>query len=605
MTQNQEHPNPKNPGFNKAKMLISGGIAIAIAGVAYGVYSFIYTPPQNLSPSKSAQLVPDEALLTSYLYTDTDAWSKLQEFGSPQLKELIKKKQPNWQQLFEENNINFQQDIQSWAGGIMLAYLPNSESSSANSGSSNSNRQVQSTSKPNSEQKTGNVAPPEGSFLAVVGIQNKAKALSFLNNKVKDQESVEVEKTQYKGVTIFEVTQPDSTNYVARLNNHVLVSGSNQNIEQAIDTSNGEASFADNAGASNILQQGTQIKNPIAEVYIADYFKLFQELSKSSSDTPQFSEDTLSQLQKIKQMAAGVGVDDEGIRMRFLSKIDPSNLPDGYNETSPGKVLQQFPQDTIALITGIGIDRVWSQLNTQAEKSPEVKQVVGLVRSTLQSFGLDADKDVFGWMDGEFGIGSVALSSNSGIFGQFGMGVGVVMETSDRARAESTLEKVQDIAKKQAPYLKFGETKVGNVPITQWKLSEQQTILGHGWLDDNSVFIALGNGLASNFATNREQNLSNSSQFQEVTKTLPQSNAGYFYLNMDKVVSVVNELPQVSNRGMPLELKAVFNSMNGIGVTANWQDKSTSQLEMLVSLKKTSEVSTNNQQSKPEQSTNQ
>lgn len=598
MTQNQKTTKPRNLGFKKAGILIGGGIVVAVAGAAYGVYSWVYTTPQSLSPFKSAQMVPDEALLTSYIYTDTKAWSKLQEFGSPKLKKIVEKNQPSLQQFFEVNNINFQQDIQPWAGGMMLAYMPkeNSSSEKTNSSQSHSNQPVKSNSGKKPEQNSQNIASLPGSILAVVGIQNKAKALSFFDT-VKGQENTQVNETKYQGVTVFEVTRPDNKNYFARLDNHLLFSPQNQNIKQAIDATQGEESFANNSDTASMLQQGTQMQTPIAEVYIRDYFKLFQELSKASSETPQLSEDTLSQLQSIKQIVAGVGVDNEGIRMRFLSKIDPSNLPDGYNKPSPGNVLQQFPQETIALITGFGIDRVWSQLNTQAKNSPEVKQFLDLIRSNLQSFNLDADKEIFGWMDGEFGISLVSLSSNSGVFGRFGMGLGVVMETSDRATAESTLNQVQDIAKKQAPFLQFGEKQIGNVQVTQWKLSEQQPILGHGWLDNNSVFIALGNGLANEFANDQGKNLSNSSQFQEITQTLPQSNVGYFYLNMDQVVSVMNNLPQVSNQEIPPELQAVLNSMNGIGVTANWQDQSTSQLEMLVSLKETSQVSTDNSQS--------
>jgi hypothetical protein len=182
------------------------------------------------------------------------------------------------------------------------------------------------------------------------------------------------------------------------------------------------------------------------------------------------------------------------------------------------------------------------------------------------------------------------------------MGIAMVMQTSDRSTAESTLQKVQDIAKQQAPFLNISDKKVGDVQVTQWQLPGQDAILGHGWLDDNSLFLALGNGLSSDFVRDGGQNLSSSSQFQEVTQTLPQSNVGYFYLDMDKVVSVIDNLPQVANNGLPPETQAVLNSMNGIGVTANWVDKSTSQLEMLVSLKETGEIQTESPQSESQQS---
>jgi hypothetical protein len=608
MTENKETSKKSNGGLKKAGILIGGVVVVAAAGAASWYYFFRSTAPQKLSPLQSAELVPEDALLTSYIYTDTKAWSKLQEFGTPELKKLVEQNQQNLQQeLFEGSDITFQEDIKPWAGGMMLAYMPKTNASATDSENSqpnspsNSEENAQPESQQQSQPQTAEANPPEGSILAVVGIKNKAKALTFFNN-MKGKEGTQVQETEYKGVTVFEVTQPENTNYFARVGNHLLLSPNNQDIKRAIDTSKGETSFADNSNAANILKQGTKIQNPIAQVYVTDYSRLVQQLSAASPDAPQLSEGTLSQLQNIKHIIAGVGVDNEGIRMRFVSQIDPSNLPEGYQQNSPGEVLKQFPQDTVALITGNGINRVWSQLKTQAEENPQVKQLVDQIRSRLQSFNLDADKEVFNWMDGEFGIGSVTLSSNSGIFGQFGMGIAMVMQTSDRSTAESTLQKVQDIAKQQAPFLNISDKKVGDVQVTQWQLPGQDAILGHGWLDDNSLFLALGNGLSSDFVRDGGQNLSSSSQFQEVTQTLPQSNVGYFYLDMDKVVSVIDNLPQVANNGLPPETQAVLNSMNGIGVTANWVDKSTSQLEMLVSLKETGEIQTESPQSESQQS---
>ncbi|WP_084639535.1 DUF3352 domain-containing protein [Geitlerinema sp. PCC 9228] len=589
MTENKEAAKSNKSSLKKAGILIGGIAVVAAAGAASWFYFFRSTPGQKLSPFRSAQLVPDEALVTSYIYTDTKAWSQLQNFGTPELKNLVEENQQKAQQeIWEGSDITFQEDIQPWVGGIMLAYMPSGDTSTTNPEDSQSNSPRDSANG-NAEPTQAETAPAPGSALFVVGIKNKTKALDFFS-KMQDREGTQVQETDYQGVTIFELTQPEETNYFARLGNHLLLSPKRQNVERAIDTSKGEASFADSDGAVNVLQQGTKVNNPIAQVYITDYSKLVRELSANSPDAPQLSEGTIAQLQNIKHIVAGVGVDGEGIRMRFLSQIDPSNLPEGYQQQSPGEVLKRFPQDTIALISGIGINRVWSQLQTQAEENPEVQQFVEQIRSALQSVNLNAD-EVFGWMDGEFGVASVPLASNTGLFGQVGMGLAVVMQTSDRDRAESTLQKIQDVAKQQAPFLSFGEKQVGDIKVTEWQVPAQGALLGHGWLDENSVFVALGNGLPSSFVESGAQNLSDSSQFQEVTNTLPQSNVGYFYLNMDKMVSILNNIPRLSNNGgIPPETRAVLDSMNGVGVTANWQNQSTSQLEMLFSLKETSEV---------------
>ncbi|MBA3923993.1 MAG: DUF3352 domain-containing protein, partial [Nostocaceae cyanobacterium] len=62
-------------------------------------------------------------------------------------------------------------------------------------------------------------------------------------------------------------------------------------------------------------------------------------------------------------------------------------------------------------------------------------------------------------------------------------------------------------------------------------------------------------------------------------------NSGYFYVDMDKTMSLFNRFASQTQRPIPPETSAIFNSIRGLGVTATQPDKSTSQVEMLLGLK--------------------
>lgn len=104
----------------------------------------------------------------------------------------------------------------------------------------------------------------------------------------------------------------------------------------------------------------------------------------------------------------------------------------------------------------------------------------------------------------------------------------------------------------------------------------QGALLAHGWLDRDTVFIALGGPIADAIATQPDRSLDQSDTFKAVTGSLQQPNGGYFYFNMDRALSLVTRFA-AQGQPIPAEASAVLNSIHGIGVTANRPDKLTRQ----------------------------
>lgn len=544
---------------NKTALLVAGAAVVAAGSVATYLY-FKGIPGKGTTALESAKLVPDEALMAAFISTDSQSWGKLQQFGSPEAQQAIAGGLQNFQaQFFAGSNIDFQRDLQPWVGGVMFAYMPAQ----------------------NATETTKKSQASDPNLLMVIGIQNKIKALEFAN-RLKAQQKAKVEEKNYQGVSISNILQENGTRYSsAVVGDYLLLAFQPQTMEAAIDTFKGEPSFAKKAVAANILTKGVDLENPLGEVYITDYASLVKQYFLSTPNAPKVSPMALKQLEQVKTAVVALGVDKEGLRLKSNTQFNPESVQYQFKPT-PGKVISQFPSQTIALINGYGMKQYWNDLVRESDKTPEIKASLDQFRQSVKNgVNLDADKELFGWMDGEFAFGLIA--SNQGILSQFGFGSALIFETSDRKTAEGTLDKLQGLIKQQVPFLISDKRQVNGHEITDLKMP-QGTVLSYGWLNDKSLFVALGS-LGDTLANKSSNSLDNSPTFKSVTGSLPKSNLGYFYLDMDQAASIVDSIFTAGGSPIPPQNKAILNSIRGVSVTGTWPDKSTNQMEMLFSLK--------------------
>jgi hypothetical protein len=537
----------------KSNLLIPIGIGatLLIAGGAAGYLYLRGAFSDATTPLASAKVVPDEALMTGYISTDPQTWSKLQQFGTPEAQNAIAKGLVNFnQQAFTDSKIDYAKDVQPWLGSIMFAVLPPSTPE----------------------------APSQPNLLVVIGIKDKISAFNFAN-KMKSQSGVKIKETDYKGVKIQEDTGSTDKTYTVILNDHLVVSPQRKSVELAIDTFKGEPSFANKTEAKAMLDKRVNLPNSIAQIYIPDYGNLVKQYMATN---PEFSQLPPESLNQLKSFVMGVGIDNVGVRMKAIGTLNPSATLIEYTP-SPGKVVDQFTLETIALISGHGISKVWSTVAEQSNKNPQLQQQLDQMRLQVKTATeLDLYRDIFGWMDGEFAVGAIA--SNEGILAPIGAGGAVVLKTSARQTAEATLNKLNALATRDNS-IAINQRQVGGKTVTEWTIPQQGAWLGYGWLDDNSLLIAIGSPIFDAIASNANP-LENSESFKAIAGTLPKPNAGYFYLDVEKAMSAIDRtLPAEQKNSVPPEANAILNSIRGIGVTAMQPDPSTSEMEMLLALK--------------------
>ena len=546
--------------FSKFKAL-GVGAAVLIIGGATGGYLYLRGVFSDVSPLASARLVPDEALVAGVVSTDGKAWSKLQQFGSSEAQQVIKNNVASLhKQMFAENTkIDYAKDIQPWLGSVMFALLP-----------SNTTQEVATT----------NATTEKPNFLVVIGIKDKISAISFAT-KLKKSSDGKKQESSYKGVKIWECASKNQHTYIALLKEHLVISPQKKSLEAAIDTFKGEPSFANKVSANLMLEKGIDLSNEIAEIYVPESQKVIAEVMDKYGSISQLTPTSMKQLKNTKSVVIGVGIDNLGIRMKAIGEVKKESIKKAEFQPTPGKMVSKFPLNTVALISGYGISQGWKEAVAQAKKNPQFNNQVSLIRNYLKdNVNLDLDKDVLQWMDREFAVG--AFPANEGVLAPMGFSAALVVKTSDRKAAETALTKLDKVA--QTNSINIDRRHIQGKSITEWS-NDQGVLLGHGWLDKESMFVAVGRPIVEAMASS-SKTLEKNQAFQTVTNTLPKPNTGSFYVDMDTVMSVFNS-NFLLNLQLPLssDTCAILNSIRGIGVTANKINPSTSQMEIVFALK--------------------
>ncbi|MEM9273173.1 MAG: DUF3352 domain-containing protein [Cyanobacteria bacterium P01_F01_bin.143] len=539
--------------FRIAKLSMMA-IAIAIVGgcfiYAKGWHQLIFA--KKLTPITGAELIPDEAIMTSFISTDIDNWQKLQQVGLPSLDKLFKDQLPEIEADLADLEINYQQDIQPWIGNSLIALIPTEDSSQ-------------------------NIE--ELHSLAIIGIKDPLKAINFLK-KMQAQSDVTVESTTYKGQSI--TTSTDATGkilHTALLGNKLAIAQEINILEIVIDTYQGEPSLISSDKTKEIFQQKSNINNSLAQVYFPNYARIMAAGLQDS----ELSENTREIFQGIESFSLGIGTEDNKIKVQLLTKLDPEIIASNNTKT-PGKVVTQLPEKTLAFVNSQGINDVWSELSVIASQEPELKSNLdGLRQSTKFITGLDLDRDIFAWMDGEFAL-AIVPSSHSNIPGlNMGLGGALLVETSDRGTAQNTINQL-DTKFQQSFGIASQKINQGKSEAIQWSIPDSNLALSSGWVDKNNLLFAFGNKDIKSLYDSRKSPLTKNPKFQEIAKNLPKKNLGYFYLDIEPIMQKMG--PFLLRQDPTFyDAVSVLNSIKAIGGTSTMTDQETSQTDMIILFK--------------------
>ena len=568
---------------------ILGASAVVVAG-GVGAYFFLSKSPVPLgggvsSTAGTMTVVPKQALMSVSISTDGAALSKLEQFLSPETKKLYDQALTQFQSELSSEDVNYEKDVKPWIGkSVSIALLPQTKTASF------SPTRLSSVPRYVPMSDTGSIqfvqapaAPPAQTvpnYVMVLEVKDKAGAEKFFNEKVKAKAKGKEKQSDYKGVKITEYGEGSEATASAMVGDYLIIAGQPESTQKAIDTFQGGESLASASAADDL-----KLQNPVAQVYFPNFGENIVELAALNPDSSEeIPPELLQELKKVKSVNMGFGIDDAGIRFKAAGKFDPSAIAALKN--SPNKILSQVPAQAFSLITGSNIKASWEQFVKSAENTPEAKQAIESARAQAKSspLAVDLDKDVFGWMDGEFAIASISTKPEGILAQTQGLAPLLMLQTSNRAAGESLLKKLDGFISQNGGQV--AQKDVGGVSVTEWTAPGAGAVISHGWGQQDTLFIT-ASPVVSLFIPKPASAIDGDANFKSVVSTLPTSNVGYFYVDVDKTWNVIQTfLPPSEKESIPAEAKAVIQSIRGLAITGAYPNQDTAEFEAVLALKK-------------------
>jgi len=576
--------------MSQSKFLLPVLGAVVVAAGGAGAYFYFTNPAQQTTttngtaptPSISvASVIPKEAMILVAIHNDGKALGQLEQFASPEFQKLFKESTAKAQKDLNDQQIDFAKDIQPWVGNqVVFAVLPPTKPSAQ------ATPRYTPVSLENGNQwrsAQAEVVPPltipntVPNFVIVAEVKDKAGATKFIET-ARTKAGGAVKKSDYKGV---EITIPeaggDKAPITAFVKDYLVLSNKEAPIQKVIDTANGSPAIAD-----SLMTAGLDVENTLISFYtpnVADNAEALAELIAQSSGATTAA-NFVPQLKTIQNAGVVLGVDKQGIRLKGSAKYN-LELVSADPKPSANKLLSLLPAQTMGAITGMDIRDEWARVVKQSEQVPELKSAIEQMRAAAKGAPLNADldKDIFGWMDGEYAF--AAIPSAEGFLAQVGVGPVLMIQTSDRPAAEALLKKLDGIAEQSIA--KVSTRDVGGVQVTEWADPAGQAVfLAHGWVQPDTLFVTAA-PLVGQILPKPSSALDGDAGFKALIEPLIPSGRGYFYLDMTKLWALVQK--QVPASAIEPGAATFFNAVKGMSATFVLPDKNTARLDVLLALK--------------------
>lgn len=447
--------------------------------------------------------------------------------------------------------------------------------------------------------KVGNTRTTlKSNFVAITPIRNGTSLKSFLDTLGKDKQRVKVR--EYQGATIFEIiTAPakkpiptnkaakkppiSDENYlaVATFPGYVALSLNPKPIEQLIDSkSENQLTIAKNPQFQALIQQSrdgvlfSMYQNP------AKYLALIKDFANDSNlAVPLPALQTLKpeQFQKYASINSAIRLLPEGLHLQVWTFMNKSGTADikSINKQEQ-EIVSKMPAATYSAFTGSNISLQWQTIVNLLSTTSETKKGLADFRNFIKSStGLDLDRDIIGWMDGEYGF--FMFPTKGGLFSlispNFNLGIGLAIKTSNRSAAEKTLDKFKQLLTN----IGIGEMVVKNTlfkgqPVTSWDSKvASKSLFAYSWVDENTLIFTSGLGAINDLVPKPQVPLSSTYNYSTATNSLPYPNEGYFYVNMGSSLSwIYGFIPQeYQNNQFFKGFKQVMGSVYSLSATTS------------------------------------
>ncbi|UBF26035.1 DUF3352 domain-containing protein [Kovacikia minuta CCNUW1] len=375
---------------------------------------------------------------------------------------------------------------------------------------------------------------------------------------------------------------------IALLPDNVAIASQSVTLERLIDARlEGGTSLAQNPlflRTVNHPQFGRSLLVGYGEIasftrLLANFYKSIPGLSPVS---PILSE---SQINKFTQVYNTIDthlwVQPEGIHGQtnlYYTKPQPQWVTSA--EPNANQILSRLPAATYVSANSRNFKQQWQNMVEAGQYDPVSQDFVVSMRKTVPSLiGLDLEKDLLPWMDGEYTF--FLFPTQGGLFNyispDFNLGLGLMVQTSDRPAAEAALKKLDQFVQSQSR----GEVSIvprliKGQPVVSWEGRQKDKILSifsHGWVGRDTLVVTTGTGPMAALNPKPYLPLHLNYTFKTATESLPAPNDGYFYINMGSSLALLYGLilPSVPQTYAPFvqQVQQVLGTLRSVSTTTS------------------------------------
>lgn len=514
-----------------------------------------------------ANIIPQDALVSLSVSTDDKQWQQLRQLGTQQIQAQLDKQLAELGDRFlKTNGYNYQQDIQPWVGKeVTIALLP---------------PQLNSPPANSLPQSSATTARGQQSLVMVLPIANPAAAKELLEQPKPLKQGKWIQRI-YKGLEIRE-TQAPTQNYSATLldGRFLVVTDNPKAIERAIDTYKGtSASLAKTDGYTKALNQIATTER-FAQLYVN---VPVAAMVAAANPAQSFSPQGLAQLQNNQGLAATINLEPQGIHMKSISWLKPNSKRVHVVENEASQMPSRLPSETLMMVSGGSLQRLWQDYAQEVQSNPiapiRPQELQGGIKSIT---GLDLDRDLLSWMNGEFALSVIPATPKAGTSENFALSLVLMVQTNDRSKAEQALQQLDQVIRSKYQF-QIQETTVKEKPVVNWIAPYGTVTATRGWLDENVAFLSLGAPVADRLIPKPQAALASTEQFQKTVPSGLNPNSGQFFLNVEPAAEAL-PLPQFFSGQ-----QSFFNATRSIGVTSAVSDERSIRYDIFVGLRRKDE----------------
>jgi len=221
------------------------------------------------------------------------------------------------------------------------------------------------------------------------------------------------------------------------------------------------------------------------------------------------------------------------------------------NTTNPSNVLKALPANTLAFFNVQNLAASYDTLtNSFSSMGTQGKQITDGIAQFEQSSGLSVKNDILSLFKGETAM-YVTSQSQVNHPKDLPVGIGLLTAVSgDKAAAQASLDKITTTLETAAKgQVKFeSHTANGVTYKTAGITGTSSTALNVG-IVGNYIFLSVDNDLAASVLTaattggTNFTNGPNAANFSKTQASLVSDNTGYFYVDIQQVLGLLNALP--------------------------------------------------------------